>query len=96
MTDCKVYMINESTLTETLTESYSRLNLENIVPIDRCRLVAYDSKTENCEISFDGKEETPIGDIMSHVSTNELLIEYRDENTEFEVYVKNSIFLRVS
>lgn len=93
--DCRVYMTNESTLEETLKEAYQRLNLESIITIERCRLVAYDSKTNNCEMSFESYEQDEIGNIMAQLETKELLLETRDEDAKFEVYQKGGIFVRV-
>lgn len=95
LVDCRLYMANESTLEETLKEAYQRLNLESIIPIERCRLVAYDSKTHNCERSFECRDQEDIGSIMAPLETKELLIETCEENGQFEVYVKGGIFVRV-
>lgn len=95
MTDCRLFKTSDATLEETLKDAYSRLHLENIVPIERCRLVAYDSKTENCEVSFEQREQDEIGDIMRNLSTNELLLEIREENSEFEIYQAGGIITRV-
>lgn len=92
MTDVRLYMANESTLDDTLKDAYQRLNLESIVPIERCRLVAYDSKTDYCEYSFEGHEYDEVGTVLE---TQELLLETRDENSRFPVYLKCEIMIRV-
>lgn len=53
----KMYLLNESTLAETLEEAYRCLNVKGIVPIERCRLVAYDRSREAIEKSFEGEED---------------------------------------
>lgn len=95
MVDCRIYMTNESTLEETLKDTYSRLNLEKVAPVERCRLVAYDSKTGNIECSFEGREQDEIGEIMTPLHTNELLLQIREEDGEFEYYAPGGIATKV-
>lgn len=52
----KMFLLNDTTLAETLEEAYRVLQVKGIVPIERCRLVAYDRQREWIEKSFEGKE----------------------------------------
>lgn len=51
-----MFLLNDTTLAETLEEAYRVLQVKGIVPIERCRLVAYDRQREWIEKSFEGKE----------------------------------------
>lgn len=53
----KMYLLNDSTLSEALEEAYRVLQVKGIVPLERCRLVGYDRNTEWIEKSFEGQEE---------------------------------------
>ncbi|XP_058457623.1 ubiquitin carboxyl-terminal hydrolase 47 [Malaya genurostris] len=84
----KMYLLTNNTLAETLEEAYRVLKVKGIVPIERCRLVAYDRQSDVIEKSFEGKDEDPIEDIMKHlVHSSELLLETREEHEVFEPYL---------
>jgi len=88
--DCRLFVISETPLKEVLEDAYSRLKVKPIAPIERCRLVAYDSPSDGMERSFEGLEKEQIGDIMNKLSNRlELMLEIRDEGKEFEVYDQN-------
>lgn len=53
----KMYLLNDSTMTEALEEAYRTLQVKGIVPIERCRLVAYDRAREEIERSFEGEDD---------------------------------------
>lgn len=96
MVDTKVYMSSDSTFGETLQDAYDRFKLETICTIDRCRLVSFDSKTENIEISFEGKDNVLLNDILKLIPrTSEFLLEVREENEVFEEYLPGSILTRI-
>ncbi|XP_058838684.1 ubiquitin carboxyl-terminal hydrolase 47 isoform X2 [Topomyia yanbarensis] len=84
----KMYLLTNNTLAETLEEAYRVLKVKGIVPIERCRLVAYNNQTEVIERSFEGKDDDTIEDIMKHlVNTGELLLETREDYEVFEPYL---------
>ncbi|XP_055533774.1 ubiquitin carboxyl-terminal hydrolase 47 isoform X2 [Wyeomyia smithii] len=92
----KMYLPNESTLAETLREAYEVLKVKGIVPIERCRLVAYDHQRENIERSFEGRDEETIDDIMKHLQqSSELLLETRAEHEVFEPYLLQGVMTKV-
>lgn len=95
-TDTKVFAISESSIKEVLEDAYSRLKVKSLAPIDRCRLVAYDSPSDGIERSFEGLENDQIGDIMRKLNNRlELMLEVREEGQEFEVYEVGGITLKV-
>lgn len=95
MSNVRMFLGSDATLEEALESAHKRFKLQNIAPMSRCRLVAYDSNEENVLCSFDGKETELIRDLLSELSSSELLLEIRDEDTEFEVYVPGDIETKV-
>ncbi|KAK6626939.1 hypothetical protein RUM44_009416 [Polyplax serrata] len=85
ISEAKLYVYNECTLKETVQVAYRRLNLEKIVPLERCRLVSYDELRKTIECSFEGKDEDTIGEICLNHGTD-FLMDIREEGEEFEVY----------
>ena len=73
-------------------------DLEGTVPIDRCRLVKYDDFYEALERSFEGMEETSMGQLLGGVRQSylyDLLLESRSEGEEFDMYTPNGCTLEV-
>lgn len=95
MANIRVFLASDATLEEALESAHKRLKLQHIAPMERCRLVAYDSNEENVQCSFDGKELELIRDLLCEYSSSELLLEIRDENTKFDVYVPGDIETKV-
>lgn len=95
MSHIRVFLASDATLEEALESAHKRLKLQHIAPMERCRLVAYDSNEENAQCSFDGKEMEQIRDLLCEYSSSELLLEIRDENAKFDVYVPGDIETKV-
>lgn len=95
MANVRMFLGSDATLDEALESAHKRFKLQNIAPMSRCRLVAYDSNEENVLCSFDGKETDQIRDLLSELSSSELLLETRDEDSKFEVYVPGDIETKV-
>lgn len=96
MTSVRIFLSSDATLENALESAHKRFKLQNIASIERCRLVAYDSNDENIQCSFDGKEIEQIRDIVSDLPLEiDLLLEIRDEDSNFEVYVPGDIETRV-
>lgn len=94
--DTKVFVMSDSFQKEVLEDAYSRLKVKSLAPIERCRLVAYDSPTDGIERSFEGMEKEQMGDIMYKLSNRlELLLEVREEGKEFEEYQLGGITTKV-
>lgn len=92
----KMYLLNDSTLSEALEEAYRVLHVKGIVPMERCRLVGYDRHTECIEKSFEGQEEEKIEEIMRQLKrSSELLLETREEHEVFEPYLQNGVMTKV-
>lgn len=95
MSNVRVFMGSDSTLEEALENAHRRFKLQSIVPLSRCRLVAYDSNEENIFCSFDGKQTELMQDLLGDLSTSDLLLEVRDEDSKFDVCVPGDIEIRV-
>ena len=94
--DTKVFVLSDSSLKEVLEDAYSRLKVKSIAPIERCRLVAYDSPTDGIERSFEGLEKEQMGDIMYKLQNRlELMLEVREEGKEFEEYHVGGITTKI-
>lgn len=96
LSDIRIHMASDATLEETLTNVHNRFKLRGIVPIERCRLVAYDHSDENVHCSFEGRDQELIRDLMSDLPIiSELLLEVRDENAIFDPIAPGSIETKI-
>lgn len=95
MSNVRLFLGSDATLEEALDGAHKRFKLQNIAPMSRCRLVAYDSNEENVQCSFDGKETEQIRDLLAELSSSELLLEIREEDAKFDVYVPGDIETKV-
>lgn len=96
LTDVRVYLSSDATLEETLENVYNRFKVKGMASVQRCRLVAYDSNEENVYCSFDGKDQEQIRNLMSNVPIHsDLLLEIREENSNFEVIAPGGIQTKV-
>lgn len=92
----KMYLLNASTMTEALEEAYRALQVKGIVPIERCRLVAYDRQREVIERSFEGDDDKRIDEVMESLEKcSELLLESREEHEVFEPYLPDGVMTKV-
>ncbi|GAB6023955.1 Ubiquitin carboxyl-terminal hydrolase 47 [Chamberlinius hualienensis] len=92
----------DTTLKETTRTAHTILGLEGLVPLDRCRLVKYDDNLDSLESSFEGCDDSPIGELMGGPKSNfkySLLLEvwppgkpvpvYKPGGTTVKVYAIN-------
>ncbi|KAG7164653.1 Ubiquitin carboxyl-terminal hydrolase 47-like [Homarus americanus] len=89
MVEKKLRVHKDSTLRETTKLAHKELGLENVVPLERCRLVKYEEFHDSLECSFEGQEDELISEILGGVRSSykfDLLMEIRDEDKTFEVY----------
>ncbi|XP_067012676.1 ubiquitin carboxyl-terminal hydrolase 47 isoform X2 [Anabrus simplex] len=93
--ETKLYCSNQDTLREATELAYKDLRLEGIVPLERCRLVKFDRAQSTIEYSFEGRDDDPIGEILSNDNKHELLLEIRKEDEEFEVYQPGGVHTKV-
>lgn len=65
------------------------MELEEVVPLDCCRLVKYDEFHEYLERSYEGEEDTPMGLLLGGVKSSymfDLLLETRRPEQVFQPY----------
>lgn len=95
-TSQRVFLVPDATLEDALESAHRRFKLQSVVPIERCRLVAYDTTEENVLCSFDGKETECVHDLLNDLPrTCDLLLETCDEGAAFETYEAGSIETKV-
>lgn len=95
MSNIRIFLGADATLEEALENVHRRYKLHNVAPISRCRLVAYDSGEENIQCSFDGKETDQIRDLLIDPTSSDLLLEVRDEDSSFDIYMPGNIETKV-
>ncbi|XP_054273738.1 ubiquitin carboxyl-terminal hydrolase 47 isoform X2 [Macrosteles quadrilineatus] len=86
LTDAKVYVHNDTSLYEITTEAYNVLKLSGQVDRANCRLVCYNPIQDTIDVSFDEREKETLAEIMATQKIEDLLLEIKDDDEEFEVY----------
>ncbi|XP_076039758.1 ubiquitin carboxyl-terminal hydrolase 47-like isoform X2 [Oratosquilla oratoria] len=98
MMEKKLRIHKDTTLRETVKLAYEELELEGVVPLERCRLVKYEEVHDSLECSFDGQDDELISEILGGVRSSykfDLLMEVRDEDKQFEVYKPGGTTVKV-
>ena len=98
LSDLKLRVNKDATLSDATKQAYELLNLEKVVPLDRCRLVKYEEYNDSLESSFEGLENTTMSDVLGGVRSSykfDLLMEVREENQKFEVYHPGGLSVKV-
>lgn len=65
------------------------MDLEEVIPMDCCRLVKYDEFHDYLERSYEGEEDTPMGLLLGGVKSTymfDLLLETRRPDQVFQSY----------
>lgn len=65
------------------------MDLEEVIPMDCCRLVKYDEFHDYLERSYEGEEDTPMGLLLGGVKSTymfDLLLETRKPDQVFQSY----------
>lgn len=98
LSDVKLRVHKDATLEEATKQAHQELELYKVVPVDRCRLVKYESYTESLDSSFEGMEHTAMSEVLGGVKNSykfELLMEVREEHQKFEVYQPGGVSVKV-
>ncbi|KAF7988412.1 hypothetical protein HCN44_000985 [Aphidius gifuensis] len=90
----KMYFFENETLKGSVERVYKEFNLDNIVDIEQCRLVSWDSKKEYIKRSYDEPDDDKISEILESDAVggnnkngyHEMLLEIRDKNEKFKYY----------
>uniref|UniRef100_A0A182YEJ4 Ubiquitin carboxyl-terminal hydrolase 47 n=1 Tax=Anopheles stephensi TaxID=30069 RepID=A0A182YEJ4_ANOST len=92
----RMAVFTSSTLAETVQEAIRVLHLKGTVPVERCRLVGYDSNAHTIERSFEGHEDKSIDEVMRMLKRcDALLLEVREEGETFEEYLVQGVMTKV-
>ncbi|KAG8294442.1 Ubiquitin carboxyl-terminal hydrolase 47 [Homalodisca vitripennis] len=75
-------------------ESIETLKLDSIVAPADCRLVSYNPNQESIEVSFDGRETESMSEILVDLKTDDMLLEIKNPDDEFEVYQPGDISVK--
>ncbi|XP_075229694.1 ubiquitin carboxyl-terminal hydrolase 47-like [Lycorma delicatula] len=96
--ETKLICPNDTTLREATEKAYKILRLEGVVPLEQCRLVSFNKLQDTIEVSFEGRDDEPIVDILSSLRSIhrcDLLMEIIDKDDKFMEYQPGGITLRV-
>lgn len=98
MMETKLYLHNETTLREATEEAFRKAKLDNIVPIEHCRLVSYNRLQDSIECSFEGRDDDTIADIIASLKCtlkSDWLLEIRARDAEFVEYKPGGINMKI-
>lgn len=94
----KLEIHKDKTLLETTEIVYKMFELENIVPLDCCRIVKYDEYHDSLECSYEGHEEETMGHLLGGVKQAynfDLLLETKYPDQEFQEYRPGGVTVKV-
>lgn len=88
MMENKLEVHKDKTLKEAVEMAYKMMDLEEVIPMDCCRLVKYDEFHDYLERSYEGEEDTPMGLLLGGVKSTymfDLLLETRRPDQVFSL-----------
>ncbi|CAL1532778.1 unnamed protein product [Lymnaea stagnalis] len=88
----------DKTLQDATEISRELFHLQNLVPLDCCRLVKYDEYQDSLEKSFEGEELMPISTLLGGVKSNytfDLLLETKKPDQVFIEYKPGGVTVKV-
>ncbi|XP_031348562.1 ubiquitin carboxyl-terminal hydrolase 47 isoform X2 [Photinus pyralis] len=93
--DTKLFVFNESYLSEAVADAHHRFKLEGVA-VEDCRLVIYNKHQEYIDCSFEG-ENLKFCDITYNVSIYHVdwLLEIKQPGTEFQVFKSGGVNMKV-
>ncbi|RZF32369.1 hypothetical protein LSTR_LSTR001833 [Laodelphax striatellus] len=95
--DTRILVRHDRPLEEVTELAWKQMELENVVPLEQCRLVTYDPIQEVIEESYEGHETDTISSILAqrkHINRPDFLLEVRQENATFEHYQLGDVSLQ--
>ncbi|XP_074853476.1 ubiquitin carboxyl-terminal hydrolase 47 isoform X2 [Carettochelys insculpta] len=99
MMENKLEVHKDKTLKEAVEIAYKIMDLEEVLPLDCCRLVKYDEFHDYLERSFEEEEEdTPMGLLLGGVKSTymfDLLLETRRADQIFQSYKPGEVMVKV-
>uniref|UniRef100_A0A8C2RWK8 Ubiquitin carboxyl-terminal hydrolase 47 n=1 Tax=Capra hircus TaxID=9925 RepID=A0A8C2RWK8_CAPHI len=98
MMENKLEVHKDKTLREAVEMAYKMMDLEEVIPMDCCRLVKYDEFHDYLERSYEGEEDTPMGLLLGGVKSTymfDLLLETRRPDQVFQSYKPGEVMVKV-
>ncbi|XP_040845044.1 ubiquitin carboxyl-terminal hydrolase 47 isoform X8 [Ochotona curzoniae] len=98
MMENKLEVHKDKTLKEAVEMAYKLMDLEEVIPLDCCRLVKYDEFHDYLERSYEGEEDTPMGLLLGGVKSTymfDLLLEIRKPDQVFQSYKPGEVMVKV-
>ncbi|XP_074086422.1 ubiquitin carboxyl-terminal hydrolase 47 isoform X2 [Macrotis lagotis] len=98
MMENKLEVHKDKTLKEAVQIAYKMMDLEEVIPLDCCRLVKYDEFHDYLERSYEGEEDTPMGLLLGGVKSTymfDLLLETRKPDQVFQSYKPGEVMVKV-
>ncbi|ELV11214.1 Ubiquitin carboxyl-terminal hydrolase 47 [Tupaia chinensis] len=98
MMENKLEVHKDKTLKEAVEVAYKMMDLEEVIPLDCCRLVKYDEFHDYLERSYEGEEDTPMGLLLGGVKSTymfDLLLETRKPDQVFQSYKPGEVMVKV-
>ncbi|XP_072165726.1 ubiquitin carboxyl-terminal hydrolase 47-like [Diadema setosum] len=96
--DTRLEVHKDRTLTEATQQAHKLLGFQDAVPVSQCRLVKYDEFHESLERSYEGEEDTPMGQLLGGVKGSymfDLLMETRSAEQQFQVYKPGGVTIKL-
>jgi len=95
MYDANIFFHNDMTLEEATTKAFDAFKLGGLVEQSDCRLVSYNPSQESIEASFEGREKDNFTELLSNFKREDLLLEIKKKDEEFEVYQPGGVTIKV-
>ncbi|XP_078000160.1 ubiquitin carboxyl-terminal hydrolase 47-like [Glandiceps talaboti] len=98
MLEKRLEVHRDKTLQEATEIAYRLLDLDDVLPLEQCRLVKYDEFHDSLEKSYEGEEQTCIGTLLGGVKSSysfDLLMETRRPEQTFQVYKPGGVTVKV-
>lgn len=95
LSDVKIHISGDYYLDELLQRAYDRMSLSALRSLSLCRLVAFDSRTEQTLASIDPHDQTLLQDVLDKYDRCDFLLEERESNHKFRSYTGSMLNTRV-
>ncbi|XP_029438913.1 ubiquitin carboxyl-terminal hydrolase 47 isoform X1 [Rhinatrema bivittatum] len=98
MMENKLEVHKDKTMKEAVEIAYKIMDLEEVVPLNCCRLVKYDEFHDYLERSYEEEEDQPMGLLLGGVKSSymfDLLLETRRPDQVFQSYKPGEVMVRV-
>ncbi|KAJ1523753.1 hypothetical protein ONE63_001586 [Megalurothrips usitatus] len=96
--ESKLVIDGDTTLADAANIAHKLFHLDDIVPLEQCRLVSYDSTNETMDLSFEDRESEPMSDIYGSIQNplaQSLYLEIREQDAQFEPYRPGGVGIKV-